>query len=212
MQKYSIIFCFIMMISVVSDLLADLLAIQMFTIGALTFTGGEFVFPIVYIINDIVTEVYGYNTAKKMIWGGLITNAYALTALTAVSYLAGSESTMYQFIIGEYGVASAITVAIAGFSAYTVASFVNAWIMSKMKEKHKEKKFALRALVSTVFGEICDSAVFGLVACSCGLYSWSSFIPLTVTVVIMKTIVEILCLPITAKAVKSIKKLEVQNA
>lgn len=208
MKRYSMIFCFILMLSVTSDLLADLLAIQLFTVGPISFTGGEFVFPIVYIVNDIVSEVYGYETAKKVIWGGLIANVYALSTITGVAYLAGPESTMYGYIIGDAGVASAIIVALAGFTAYTTASFVNAYIMAKMKERHQERLFALRAFVSTLFGEICDSSAFGLVACAFGLYEWSAFIPLTVTVVIMKTAVEALCLPLTSRIVKQIKAME----
>jgi uncharacterized integral membrane protein (TIGR00697 family) len=207
-RKYSMIFCFIMMLSVTSDLLADLLAIQLFTVGPISFTGGEFVFPIVYIVNDIVSEVYGYNTAKKAIWCGLAVNVYALGAMTVVAYLAGPGTTMYSYVIGDYGVASAIAVAIAGFSAYLVASFVNAYIMKWMKDRDKEKRFALRAIVSTLFGELCDSATFGLIACVCGLYAWSDFIPLTATVVVLKTAVEAICLPITTKAVKKIKAIE----
>ena len=207
MKKYSIIFCFIVMLAAVSDLLADLLAIQLFTVGPFSFTGGEYVFPIVYIVNDIVTEVYGYKTAKKVIWLGLAANVYALSAITFVAYLAGQDSPMYQFIVGD-GMASAIIVAIAGFAAYVIASFVNAYIMAKMKERDKDKRFALRAIISTLFGELCDSATFGLIACAFGLYAWSEFMPLTLTVVALKTLVEAICLPITAKAVRKIKDIE----
>ena len=165
-------------------------------------------FPIVYIISDVVSEVYGYNVAKKAIWGGLIANVYALSALTIVAYIAGSESAMYGYIIGDYGVASAVVVAIAGFSAYLVASFVNAYVMKKMKDRDKEKRFALRAIVSTLFGESCDSAVFGVIACVCGLWSWNDFVPTVTPIIVLKTSVEALCLPVTTRVVRKIEAIE----
>lgn len=207
-RKYSIVFCFIMMLSVIADFLSDLLAIQLFEVGIISFTGGEFVFPIVYIVNDILSEVYGYNATKKVIWFGLAVNMYALGTITLVAWLAGAGTPIYQFIIGDYGLASTVIVALAGFAAYLTASFVNAFIMSKMKSWHGERKFGLRAVVSTVFGEICDSSVFGLVACIFGLYAWEEFIPLTITVVVLKTMVEVVCLPLTSVIVKKIKKVE----
>lgn len=209
-NKYTAAFIAIVMLTVVSDLLADLLAIHMFAVGSFRFTGGEFIFPIVYIVNDIVTEVYGIKTTKKIIWCGLIANAYALGAITIVAYLAGAGTPIYDYIIGGYGVASAIAVAIAGFGAYLVASFVNAHIMDKMKQRDQEKRFALRAFVSTVFGELCDSAVFGGIACLLGLYAWSDYMSLTFTVLWLKVLIEAVCLPLTSVIVRKIKVLEMR--
>ena len=208
MKKYSFYFAFLLMAIVISDFLSDLMAIQTFSLGFLTFTGGDFVFPIVYIANDVLSEVYGYKTTKKVIWSSLGINVFALTTITCVSYLAGNDTAIYRFIIGDYGFGSAMSVAVAGFTAYLVASRINAFVMHRMRLRHGERLFKTRCLVSTVFGELADSATFCMIGCLLGLYTWDIFLSFTLTIAILKTLVEAICLPITSKIVGKLKKVE----
>lgn len=207
-EKFSMFFCMIIMLSVIADFLADLLAIQLFEVGSFAFNGGDFLFPVVYIINDIFTEVYGYKTAKRFIWYGVTVNAFALGVLTFVAYLAGAGTPIYDFAIGDFGVAAAVSVAMAGFVAYIVASFINATIMSKMKAKHGERRFGLRAVVSTLFAELADTSVFCFLLCLFGTYEWDVFLNVTLTITAIKVLVEVLLLPVTKRVVAKVKCIE----
>lgn len=207
-KSYSAFFCFLVMISAVADFLSDIMAIQLFEFGAFSFSGGDFLFPVVYVINDILTEVYGYNTAKRFIWYGLGVNAFALGMLAFVASLAGAGTPIYDFAIGEQGIASALSVSIAGLVAYVCASFTNAAIMDKMKSRDGDKKFCFRAVVSTLFAEAVDSCVFCGFMCVLGTYPLEVFVSTTLTITALKTAVEAVLLPLTKKVVCKVKEIE----
>lgn len=173
-------------------------------------TGGVIVFPISYIINDCVCEVWGYKKAKYLIWQGFLLNFFFVSVGALVDWLPGApywtgEEGFHQI----FGLAPRI--AAASFLAFVCGSFVNAYVMSKMKIHDKGKRFSLRAILSTVFGEGVDSLIFFPLALG-GVVPASELPWLMLYQVVLKTVYEIVALPITIRVVNAVKKYENEDA
>lgn len=162
-------------------------------------------FPIIYVINDILTESYGYQKAKRVIILGFIMNVVALIAYTitimlpAPSFFVNSEA--YSIVLG-----STFRLVIAGFAAYLIGSIVNARLMVVLKQKAEEKLF-LRCLVSTFTGESLDSFIF-LTIGFLGTMPLISLFLMIVTQVFFKTAYEIIIYPVTKHIIMLINQCE----
>ena len=139
---------------------ANILETKQVTLGPLELTAGLIVFPVSYIINDCLVEVWGYRKARLVIWLGFLMNflfvafGAAADALPGAAYWTGEAG--FHAI---FGLAPRITA--ASFAAFLTGSFVNAYVMSRMKRNApKGKGFSLRAILSTVAGESVDSLIF----------------------------------------------------
>ena len=179
------------------------------------FTGGLLVFPISYIIGDVTTEVYGYKAARRIIWMGFFMNFFVVVVGALAAVLPGVpddvSSAAIDTIFSLKG-GMAVVVAFASMLSFVIGSIANAWVMHKMRERDGERFFSLRAIASTVVGESIDSVIFFPVAFSFALLNdqmtvsaliWMIFMP-----VCLKTLYEIIVLPITMRVVKTIKKIE----
>lgn len=172
----------------------------------ITLTGGLFVFPVSYILNDCISEVWGFRKARLIIWLGFIMNFFVvilgrlLVEMPSPSFWHGGEH--FNFIFSF-----APRVAIASFTAFIVGSFINAFVMSKMKVKSRGKNFSARAIISTLFGETGDSLIFFPIAFA-GLIPFSEMVKLVLTQIVLKTLYEIIVLPVTIRVVKKVKKIE----
>ena len=167
-------------------------------------TAGLIVFPVSYIINDVVCEVWGYGRTRLLIWLGFAMNflfvAFGAIAdwIPGASYWHGEEG-FHQI----FGLAPRI--AGASFLAFIVGSFVNAYVMSRMKLSSAGRNFSYRAVLSTIFGEFSDSVIFFPLALG-GVIPWEEMPSLVITQVTLKTVYEIIVLPITIRVVKFTKE------
>lgn len=188
-------------------IVANLVEIKTIDIGPLTITAGVIIFPISYIINDCVVEVYGLQRAKLMIWLGFAASLFVTLALQLSIVLPGSPEWTSQGAMEEiYGGVPRIVA--ASFLAFLCGSMVNAYTMERMrKEGDGARKFSFRALLSTVYGESVDSLVFFPIAFA-GVLSWPTIVSLMVTQAVIKTMYEALILPVTIAAVKRLRKVE----
>lgn len=169
-------------------------------------TAGVIVFPISYIINDVVCEVWGYRKAKVLIWLGFAMNFFFVSVGALCDWLPGASywdnDAGFHAIFGL-----APRIAAASFIAFLTGSFINAYVMSKMKLMHKGRHFSLRAILSTVFGEGADSIIFFPLALG-GIVPWDELPWLMLYQVILKTVYEILVLPLTIRIVDAVKNHE----
>lgn len=185
---------------------SNLLETKMIQIGPFSLTGGLLVFPISYIINDCIAEVWGFRKARFIIWLGFLMNFFVVTmgyiaiALPAASYWQGAEH--FAFIFGM-----APRIAAASFIAFLIGSFLNAWVMSRMKIYSQGKHFSLRAVVSTFIGETGDSLLFFPIAFT-GIIPFEEMLKLMGLQIIAKTLYEILVLPLTIVLIRRIKQHE----
>ena len=188
---FSILFC-------VCLIAANVLETKQLSFGPISITGGLIVFPISYIINDCVCEVWGYGKARLLIWLGFAMNF--LFVAFAAPYWDNEEG--FHAIFGL-----APRIAAASFLAFLVGSFVNAYVMSRMKLKSGGKNFSARAIMSTVYGEAADSVIFFPLALG-GVVPTDVLPVLIISQVVLKTLYEILVLPVTIRVVRATKRHE----
>ncbi len=196
---FSVLFC-------VCLITANVLETKQISLGRINITGGLLVFPVSYIINDCVCEVWGYRKARLLIWMGFIMNFIFVgfgalcDAIPGAPYWHNDEG--FHAVFGL-----APRIAVASFLAFLVGSFINAYVMSKMKILSDGKRFALRAIMSTVYGEAADSVIFFPLALG-GVVPWAEIPAFIITQVALKTVYEIIILPLTIRVVRKAKQIE----
>lgn len=206
-QRASLLFMLLAIVFVVCLITANLLETKVLDFfGITTITAGMLVFPISYIINDCIAEVWGFKRTMLIIWVGFIMNffvaAIGLLAvhLPAAPYWEGEEH--FNFVFGF-----APRIVCASLLAFLFGSFTNAYIMSRMKVAHKGRHFSLRAVASTFAGESVDSFIFFPIAFG-GIIALPDLMVLMATQIVMKSMYEVLVLPLTVRLVRTFKRVE----
>lgn len=205
-KQVSVAFMVAGMIFTVCLIVANIVEQKLIQIGPIEATAGLLIFPVSYIINDLIAEVWGYKKVRLIIWNGFLMNFLAILVFRLSIAVPGSENFTHQDAFAlVLGNTERIT--IASFIAFLVGAFLNAFVMSKMKLLQKGKGFSIRAVVSTLVGESADSLVFFSIAFS-GIIPVNDLLMLIVTQTAMKTGYEIIALPLTNVLVRFVKKRE----
>lgn len=205
-QQVSVLFMLFSMLFCVCLITANVLETKQMAFGPISITGGLIVFPVSYIINDCVCEVWGYRKTRLLIWLGFCMNVLFVMfgalcdAIPGASYWDNEAG--FHAIFGL-----APRVAVASFIAFIVGSFANAYVMSRMKISSQGKNFSLRAIMSTIFGETADSLIFFPLALG-GVVPNEELPVLILSQIVLKTLYEIIVLPVTIQVVKYTKRHE----
>lgn len=185
-----------------------------FSIGPIrvAFDAGTILFPISYIIGDVLTEVYGFKRSRRIIWigfGSLIFSAIVFWFVQILPPEATWQATVgqetFDKILGSMSSGSIILASLAG---YLAGSFSNAIMMTLMKVLTKGKLLWSRTIGSTIIGQAFDTFTFILVATALGVFPWSLFWSLTLTNYVFKVLMEALVTPLTYWVVNSLKNTE----
>ncbi|MBR5018677.1 MAG: queuosine precursor transporter [Bacteroidales bacterium] len=175
----------------------------------LQLSGAVLIFPVSYIINDLLTEVYGYRKAMLVIWMGFVLSAFVAVAAQLVSWLPAPLYPENQEVAESFnrlfGLIPRTTV--ASLLAFLLGSQMNAWVMSKMKVATKGRGFGGRAILSSLVGELSDSVIFYPLAFA-GVMPAKAILSIILTQVAVKTLYEVLILPLTAVIARRLKKTE----
>jgi queuosine precursor transporter len=205
-NKVSVLFMLAGILFAATLLISNIIASKIMMLGPWAVPAGVLVFPLAYILNDVITEVWGYGKARLIIWAGFAVNLlmvfiFSLTLLMpAAPFWEGQDA--FRIVLG-----STPRIVAASMLAYLLGSFLNAWIMSWFKIKTKGRGFSFRAVVSTIVGEGADSAIFITVAFA-GMFPVPVLMTMIVTQALVKIAFEILVLPLTILVVKKVKKAE----
>lgn len=189
---------------------SNLLETKIIQLGPVTITAGFLVFPVSYIINDCIAEVWGFRKARLIIWLGFLTNFSMLAlfqlavALPSAPFWEGEAA--FRFVFGL-----APRIAVASLLAFPLGSFLNAYVMSRMKISSRGKHFSARAVVSTLAGESADSMIFFPLAFG-GLVPVEELLKLMAIQIFAKTAYEIVVLPVTIRIVNVLKQRENMDA
>ena len=205
-KQFSLPFVVMAMMFAVFLILANLMEVKVVKIGILTATAGLSVFPISYIINDCIVEVYGFAKARFVIWMDFLLNMIFVVFLQVCVALPSDPSWTAQAAV-EQVFGNTPRILLGSFVAFIVGSMVNAQVMSRMKVRDGGKRFSLRAILSTVFGETADSLIFFPIAFA-GMLPPVTILTLVWTQVMLKTLYEIVVLPVTIRVVKMLKRVE----
>lgn len=205
-QQVSVPFMLLGILFNVCLIAANLLETKVIQLGSLTVTAGLLVFPISYIINDCIAEVWGFRKARLIIWSGFAMNFFVVTlGLIAVSLPAApfwEGEAHFNFVFGM-----APRIVAASLTAFLVGSFLNAYVMSKMKMASGGRHFSARAIWSTVVGETADSLLFFPIAFG-GIIAWPELMMMMGLQIVLKSLYEVLVLPVTIRVVKAVKRLD----
>jgi queuosine precursor transporter len=203
------VFCGLLLISniaatktiTVVDGLPDFLGGGIFT------DGGAILFPLTYIVGDVLAEVYGLRQAKRAIWVG-----FALAALASLTFLAvgaappGPGYENQEAFLAVLGFVPRIV--LASLAGYLVGQFLNAYVVVKIKERTKERHLWARLIGSTVVGEFADTMLFCFIAFVGIFPTWGGLLSYAIAGYFYKVIVEVIMLPVTYAVIRAIKKRE----
>ena len=189
---------------------SNLLETKIIQLGPVTITAGFLVFPISYIINDCIAEVWGFGKARLIIWLGFAVN-FAMVALFQIAVALPAApfwegDAAFRFIFGL-----APRIAASSLLAFLLGSFLNAYIMSRMKIASRGKHFSARAILSTLAGESADSFIFFPLAFG-GLVPVQELLKMMAIQIFAKTAYEIVVLPLTIRVVSLLKHVEGMDA
>ena len=187
-------------------LAANLTAVKLIDVGGQILPAAIIVFPISYIVGDVLTEVYGYRTARRVIWLGFLANLilvifiYLGQLLPAAGFWDGQEA--YERILGFTG-----RILIASFAGYLVGEFSNSFILAKLKVRTAGRWLFLRTIGSTIVGQGIDSVIFIMIA-FVGVLGGDEIVRLILTQWIVKVGYETLATPGTYLVVNFLKRSE----
>lgn len=199
-------FLIIVAIYITSLISANLVAVKILELGPWVSDAGIITFPIAYIVGDVLTEVYGYAAARRVIWLGFICNALAV----GVFQLAGAapaEATWDGATAWSRIFDSTPRLLLASFCAYLVGEFVNSYVLARLKLLTNGRWLWTRTIGSTLVGQGFDSVIFVLIAFA-GTMSGGLVRDMIVTGWVLKTAYEVFATPITYLVVNTLKRAE----
>jgi len=203
-------FLVIVALYVTSLITANTVAVKVLNVGFWTSDAGILTFPIAYIVGDVLTEVYGYATARRVIWLGFVCNAIAVGVFQLAMVMPAEPSwdggAAYERIF-----AATPRLLLASMCAYLVGSFVNAFVLARMKILTNGRWLWMRTIGSTIVGEGLDTVVFVLIAFA-GVFSGQVLVEMMYTNWLLKTAYETAATPITYKVVNALKRVEQVDA
>ncbi len=187
-------------------LVSNIVSTKLVTFYKFTFDGGTFLFPLSYIFGDILTEVYGYSSARRIIWIGFICALIMSINIYVVGKIPASPEWNFQ---ESYDIILGITprIVLASLIAYLIGNFSNSFILAKLKLFTKGKFLFARTISSTIVGEFLDSSFFVLIAFY-GFYRGRVLLAIAISNYIFKTLVEIIFTPLTYAIVNLLKRIE----
>jgi len=218
-RYFDVIMAFFVTVLVLSNIASSAKIVDLgFSLAGvrLAFDGGTLLFPLAYVLADILTEVYGFKASRRVIWTGFAVLAFSalvffvLQALPAESSWDAQDglvtgSVAYGIILGGMSSGGIVLASLAG---YLVGEFFNSVLLSKIKVIMQGRFLWFRAVTSSLVGELLDSVVFVSIACFTGVFGWDLFITLALTNYILKCLIEALVLPVTYTVTRQLKKRE----
>lgn len=186
-------------------LISNVLAVKTFAVGNIILPTAVIIFPVVYIVNDVLAEIYGFKKARNIILLGFVLNALAVAAYAIAIKLPAPVFATETAAAFELTLGSTWRMLCASFAAYLVGSFVNAYVMVKMKERLKKYLMA-RCIVSTFIGEGLDAVIFITIA-FIGTMPVTELLIMIAAQAIFKTVFEVVFYPLTRKVIKKVEGL-----
>lgn len=184
-------------------IIQNILATKQIDISIFTVTTGILVSPIVFILQDIIAELYGYKDAKRMVLLGFLMNFVGVLLFTLAIKLPSSAFWLNQEAFNSI-LGTTLRISIASFTAYIIGSLTNSGIMVWLKNKFPKSLF-VRAISSTIVGQLLDNALFATIA-FLGVLPTSAIISMIIGGTIFEVLYEIIFYPITKTSIKYCKK------
>lgn len=187
----------------VALVISNIISNRTFEIGQFMLPSAVIVFPIIYIINDVLTECYGFKMASRAIWTAFALNLMAVVFFNiAINLPTTTDYSSYNIVLGN-----TLKPLIASILAYLIGGFVNAKVMDSLRSHNS---LMLRCVISTLLGETIDATIF-ISIMFIGIIDFKVVCIMIITQAVFKTLYEIIVYPITKKVIKTIKLIEVET-
>lgn len=190
-------------------LISNTLESKVFALGPFDLTAGTLIFPLAYIFNDILTEVYGYAAARRVIWTGfaslLLMSAFYHIAIIVPPAAFWAHQDAFAQTLG-----SVPRIVAASMAAYLAGEFVNSYVLAKMKIASKGRHMGVRFAASTLAGQFFDTAIFTVLAFA-GVYGMADLLMIGLSMWAAKVLWELAAMPITLYVVRRIKVAEQED-
>ena len=197
-------FVIVVAIFVTCLITSNIIATKIIAVSGLLLTAAIVIFPVSYIIGDVLTEVYGYARARQVIWLGFLGNFIAVLAIWLGGLLPAAvfweHQAAYDVILG-----AAPRILVASFLAYLVGEFANSYVLAKMKIAMAGRRLWVRTISSTLVGQGLDSVIFVIVAFA-GILPIEALGIAIVTQWLVKSAYEALATPLTYVVVGYLKR------
>lgn len=181
-------------------------AVKLISAGSLILDGGAFLFPLVYITGDVLSEVYGFKAARKTIligFGMAILSALTFWLVQISPSAPGWENQgAFEAILGFVP-----RIVLASVCGFLVGQLLNSYVLVKIKARTKESALWFRLIGSTVVGELADTVVFCTIAFY-GILTGADFLNYVIVGYLYKTLLEVVLLPITYRVIAYVKSNE----
>lgn len=191
---------------VMTLIVSNIASIKVVAIGPLVFDAGTILFPLSYIVGDIVTEVYGYRKMRSLLYVGVVSLILTMTTFWVVQILPASpdwpNQVAYESILGVVW-----RIVLASVTALFLGEIMNAYVMARMKVRSKGKNLWVRMISSSVVGSAIDTVVFSTVA-FLGTMPFDALAQLMITVFLIKITTEVIISPLTIKIINIVKRCE----
>lgn len=191
---------------VMTLIVSNIASIKVVAIGPLVFDAGTILFPLSYIVGDIVTEVYGYRKMRSLLYVGVVSLILTMTTFWVVQILPASpdwpNQVAYESILGVVW-----RIVLASVMALFLGEIMNAYVMARMKVRSKGKNLWVRMISSSVVGSAIDTVVFSTVA-FLGTMPFDALAQLMITVFLIKITTEVIVSPLTIKIINIVKRRE----
>lgn len=199
-------FLVIVALYVTTLITANTVAVRVLDIGPFTADAGSLTFPIAYIVGDVLTEVYGFRVARRVIWLGFVCNILAVGIFQMAVRLPSVDDPAFQHAF-EMVFNATPRILLASMAAYLVGSFINAYVLAKLKVITEGRWLWTRTIGSTILGQGLDTVVFVFIA-FWGVFPGEVIWAMLYTNWIIKLGVEILATPVTYRVVAMFKRHE----
>lgn len=187
-------------------LISNVAATKLIRLGPLTFDGGAIMFPLTYVLGDVLAEVYGLRRARRAIVTGFVLAGFMSVCFLAVGALPAEPTWPNQEAwVTVLGFVPRIVV--ASLCGYLAGQLLNAFVLVKVKQWTRERALWARLVSSTVVGELADTLIFCTIA-FVGTIPFGVFVNYTATGFVYKVVVEIVFLPVTYRVIAAIKRQE----
>ena len=202
--RHSNWFLLVAALFVTSLIVSNIIAVKLIDVAGMILPAAIIIFPISYILGDVLTEVYGFARARQVIWLGFLCNLFAVIAifggglLPAAGFWPGQDA--YDMILGAVP-----RILAASFVAYLVGEFVNAYVLARLKVAMEGRHLWVRTIGSTLAGQLLDSAIFITIAFA-GIMPAEILLGAIVTQWLVKSAYEALATPLTYAVVGFLKR------
>jgi len=208
--RHSTLFVLIVAFFVAALLISNIIAVKPVMLGGLILPAASLIFPITYILGDVLTEVYGYARARQAIWIGFGCNLFAAIAILVGQYLPAVDGwpgqAAYESILGAQP-----RILLASFLAFLVGEFVNSYILARMKIWTNGRHLWSRTIGSTIIGQGLDTTIFITIAFY-GIWDNAMIFTVILSQWLFKTAYEALATPLTYAVVGFLKRREGEDA